>query len=190
MGCSCRDVRVLPAGSQTGWLCGHRTGMLAGAALPPPAARCILQSHHTHAGTVPRRGPHRKARDKPQGHPCHHHPTGEELGRCPSARSPSPALPRPGEPKFSLAPARGETLPAPALISMARRPRGSRTPSWRCSVAASQGCTCVSHKHGGASRSRCGHGTRGSVGGIPGRQRAPEQHRLKIIIFLPDLTFT
>lgn len=102
----------------------------------------------------------------------------------------APALPRPGEPKFSLAPARGETLPAPALISMARRPRGSRTPSWRCSVAASQGCTCVSHKHGGASRSRCGHGTRGSVGGIPGRQRAPEQHRLKIIIFLPDLTFT
>lgn len=95
VGCSGRDAHVLPAGSQPGWLRSRRMGMLTGAALPPPAAAyCILQSHSTHAGTIPRRGPCRKAGDKRQGHPHHRRPTGKELECLPFSSQPqSPPAP-------------------------------------------------------------------------------------------------
>lgn len=89
-------------------------------------------------------------------------------------RSPSPPVLRS---HTRSSPARPKPLPAPALISMARRPRGSPTPSRRRSMAAGQGCTCASHKHGSDRRSGCGHGPRGLVGsilGLPPRARKPK----------------
>lgn len=87
--------------------------------------------------------------------------------------SSQPQPPLRWEPKTCSSRAWSELLPAPALISTASRPRGSRTPSCCCSVAAGQGCTCVSHKHGRAGRSRCRNGMRGSVGGVPGAPACP-----------------
>jgi len=65
-GCSCHDACAYPS--------SRRMGTLAGAAC------CLLQSHHTHTGTISRGGPRRKARGKPQGHPHHHHPPARGWG--------------------------------------------------------------------------------------------------------------
>lgn len=130
-------------------------------------------------------------------YPCWDHPqdrTSQESRRQPPGTSPTPpsrrrgagVLPhrRPGPPvprsQTRSSPARPKPLPAPALISAARRPRGSPTPSRRRSMAAGQGCTCVSHKHGGDGRSRCGRGPQGPVGSTLGLPR--RAHRPKISI--------
>lgn len=83
--------------------------------------------------------------------------------------------------KTHSSPAQSETLPAPAFISLARRPGGSRTPSHHCSVAASQGHACVSHKHSGDSGFRHDLGTWAPARSVPARQRASaSKHRPQI----------
>lgn len=169
VGCSRHDARVSPLWSPSAQLCGCRMGLMASAALPPPPS--------SSTPTIPKLGPS-------LGGNLKGHTTNPGTFPPPPARSSGAALqltpPLRCGAKTRSSPARRETLPAPALISMARQPGGSRTPSRCCSVAAGQGCSCVSHKHSGDSGSHHCHGTPG-LAQCPSATASPcKQHRPQI----------
>lgn len=139
--------------------------MLAGSALPPPAA--------SSSPTIPMLGPSPGgdlAGDKPQGHPHHCHPAGKELGCCPSAPSPSP--PTPGSQNL-LWPSteRDASCSGAYLHSQA----ASRKPNTLAPLLGG----CQPRVHLCFAQTRRGQWLplwarpRGSVGGIPGQQHGP-----------------